>query len=94
MSPLAKPGGNVNPPYPTNVVWPDNMPHNARPTHIVLISLVVGVDGKVHDARVVQSRGKDSDEKALEAVRKWVFRPATKDGHKVAVTVQVEVPSR
>jgi TonB family protein len=31
------------------------------------------------------------DEKAIEAVKKWRFEPARKNGHAVAVRVNVEV---
>jgi outer membrane biosynthesis protein TonB len=31
------------------------------------------------------------DEKAIECVRKWEFRPGTKDGKPVTVGAQVEV---
>jgi len=34
------------------------------------------------------------DEKAIEAVRQWKFKPATKDGHPVAVQVNIEVSFR
>jgi TonB family protein len=34
------------------------------------------------------------DEKALEAVRTWKFTPAMKDGHPVAVQINVEVNFR
>jgi TonB family protein len=34
------------------------------------------------------------DEKALEAVRKWRFEPAMKDGHAVNVLVSIEVNFR
>jgi TonB family protein len=31
------------------------------------------------------------DEKAVEAVKKWRFQPARKNGHPVAVQISVEV---
>jgi TonB family protein len=34
------------------------------------------------------------DEKAIDAVRKWRFDPARKDGHPVAVPVNIEVNFR
>jgi len=41
--------------------------------------------------RVVRSLGLRLDEKAIEAVRKWSFEPAMRDGQPVAVQVHVEV---
>jgi periplasmic protein TonB len=34
------------------------------------------------------------DQKAIEAVRNWKFEPAMKDGHAVAVQINVEVNFR
>ena len=44
--------------------------------------------------RLQRSAGMGLDEKALEAVNKWRFEPATLDGHPVAVQVSVEVSFR
>lgn len=57
----------------------------------VVLWIIVGPDGKVHDARIQRSVGLGLDEKAIEAVREWKFDPAQKDGHPVAVAVSVEV---
>ena len=38
--------------------------------------------------------GMGLDEKAIEAVRKWKFEPAMKDGKPVAVQISVEVNFR
>jgi periplasmic protein TonB len=38
--------------------------------------------------------GMGLDEKALQAVKQWKFEPAMKDGHPVAVQMNVEVSFR
>jgi TonB family protein len=55
----------------------------------VVMSLVVGTDGRAHDIRVTQSIGRGLDEEAIKAVKKWRFQPGTNNG--VAVPVQIEV---
>jgi TonB family protein len=60
----------------------------------VLLSVVVGSDGMAHDVRVVKSLGGGLDEKALEAVRSWRFRPGRRNGVPVPVRAQIEVNFR
>jgi TonB family protein len=60
----------------------------------VLLWVVVGPDGKPRDVRVQRSLGMGLDEKAIEAVRQWKFEPSMKDGHPVAVQVNIEVNFR
>jgi periplasmic protein TonB len=57
----------------------------------VVLVAIIGPDGLPHDLRVQQSLGMGLDENAVEAVRTWRFRPATKDGHPVPVQIEVEV---
>ena len=61
---------------------------------IVLLVLVVDKDGRPSDIRVRQSLGMGLDEKALEAVSRWRFRPATLNGQAVATKIAVEVNFR
>jgi TonB family protein len=60
----------------------------------VILSIVVGADGKTRNIHVERSLGMGLDEKAMEAVRQWRFEPAMKDGKPVAVLVSVEVAFR
>ena len=50
-----------------------------------------GIDGRVHNARVVKSLEPTLDARALEAVKTWKFTPSTKDGKPVAVEMEIEV---
>ena len=60
----------------------------------VFIQIVVDENGDVKDIRVVRPLGLGLDEKAIEAVAKWRFKPGMKDGKPVAVIANVEVSFR
>ncbi len=60
----------------------------------VVLSVIVDPTGRVRDIRVVRSVGLGLDEKATDAVEKWRFTPGMRDGHAVAVQVNVEVNFR
>ena len=66
----------------------------ARRAGTVSISLVVDEAGNPQNPKVVRSLGLGLDEKAIEAVQKWKFKPGTKDGKPVPVIVSVEVNFR
>lgn len=65
-----------------------------RISGVVVISLLVGTDGLPTDLHVVKSVGAGLDEKALDAVSKYRFKPATKDGNPVPAKLTVEVSFR
>ena len=60
----------------------------------VVLSVIVGTDGRTHNIRVQRSLGLGLDEKAIQAIREWRFEPGRKDGAAVAVLVNVEVSFR
>lgn len=57
----------------------------------VILKLVVGVDGKVEDVRVLQSLDVVLDKKAVEAVQQWKFSPGRMKGLPVPAQMVVEV---
>jgi TonB family protein len=66
----------------------------AKRQGMCVLSLIVGTDGVTRNIRVVRSLGLGLDEKAIDAVRRWTFSPATKDGAKVPVQITVQVAFR
>ncbi len=86
-------GGKVTPPQvtiPSDAVY-DHAESEAKETGTVVLELIVTPNGLPEDIKVAKSLGPELDKKAIEAVRKWKFAPATKDGKPVAVRIKVEV---
>ena len=59
-----------------------------------MLWLIVDANGAPREIKVARSLGMGLDQKAIEAVRKWKFEPAMKDGRPVAVQINVEVNFR
>ena len=57
----------------------------------VLLSLVIGADGQPRDIQVARPLGLGLDERAVENVRAWQFKPGTRNGNPVDVMVNEEV---
>jgi TonB family protein len=56
-----------------------------------MLEVEVNTEGRVEHIRVRHSLGLGLDEKAMDAVRQWRFKPALKQGQPVAVQAQVSV---
>jgi len=86
-------GGGVSPPRQIYAPEPEfsEEARKAKYQGICVVELIVGVDGRPSDIRVVSALGMGLDEKAIEAVRNWRFEPAMKDGHPVRVPIQIQV---
>jgi periplasmic protein TonB len=89
-------GGGVSAPVPIFKVEPEysEEARKAKFQGTVLLAIVVDTDGKTRDIRVLRALGMGLDEKAIEAVAKWRFRPGYKDGKAVPVQANVEVNFR
>jgi TonB family protein len=92
---LYRVGNGVSAPIVLNSVEAE-FPNEAleRKYGMCLISVIVGVDGKPTNLRVVRSLGADMDQKAIEAVNRYRFKPAMKDQKPVRVQITVEVNFR
>ena len=89
-------GGDVSPPNVVEKVEPEytDEARKACFSGAVLLSLVIDNQGVPRDIRVVQPLGMGLDDKAIEAVQKWRFKPGLKNGQPVAVRAQVSVNFR
>jgi zinc D-Ala-D-Ala dipeptidase len=66
-------------------------PPGLRYLGVVKVQAVLDAEGNVTDAKLVRVVGKEIDSAALEAVRTWKFKPATRNGEPVPAVVIVEV---
>jgi TonB family protein len=66
----------------------------AKYSGTVVLAVVIDTSGQVTNIKVIKSLGLGLDEKAMEAVLRWRFRPGTKDGQPIVVQTQVEVDFR
>ena len=90
-------GGSISAPVALNSVEAEfsDEARRAKYQGVCLISVIVDAQGNPQNPRIVRALGMGLDEKALEAVRKYKFRPAMKDGKTpVPVMITVEVNFR
>jgi periplasmic protein TonB len=92
---IYKVGDGVLAPVPIKQVRPDYTAEAkaARIEGVVELRVVVLADGMVRDVTVTKSL--DSvlglDKQAVNAAKEWLFKPATKDGKPVAVSVTLQM---
>jgi len=86
-------GDGVSAPRPIFTPEPEfsEEARKAKYQGVVVLNIIVGTDGRVHNPRVVRSLGMGLDEKAMEGVKTWKFDPSKKDGRAVAVEMNIEV---
>jgi TonB family protein len=91
-----KAGGEVSSPILLSKVEPEYSEEARRAKYSGTVSLSVVVDeqGIPRDIKVVRPLGLGLDERAIQAVARWRFRPGTKNGHPVKVRATVEVSFR
>lgn len=61
---------------------------------VVVLAIEVGPDGRPRNLRVLETLGLGLDEKAIEAVSQWRFRPGYQNGRPVVTSATVEVRFR
>jgi len=95
--PLAGPllaEGKIEPPVPVRTAAPDvpaEFVQDGRPG-LVTVNFIVDEQGAVQDPKVEKTTSAMLDHPAVQAVKKWKFRPARKDG--VPFAMRVSIPIR
>jgi len=89
-------GGGVSPPSVIFKVEPEysEEARKAKFQGTVVLFVVVDEKGNPRDLKVIRPLGLGLDQKAIEAVAKWRFKPGMKDGRAVAVQATIEVNFR
>ncbi len=89
-------GGEVSSPILISKVEPEysEEARKAKYSGTVLLSVVVDEHGIPQDIHVVRPLGLGLDEKAIEAVQRWRFRPGIRNGKPVRVRATIEVSFR
>jgi len=89
-------GGGVSPPSVLYRVDPEysEEARKAKYSGTVVLYIEVDTSGHASNVRVLKAIGLGLDEKAIEAVNKWRFKPGLKDGKPVKVRAQIEVNFR
>jgi TonB family protein len=84
--------GAVQPPQA--LATPDPLLDEADLNAKVSVSFVIGTDGRVHSALILESAGPNEDRTILDAVRFWRYRPALCNGVPTEAEAKVEFSSR
>lgn len=86
-------GGGVSSPEVIYKVEPEfsEEARKAKFMGVVTVTLIVNTQGLPQDVHVIRGVGMGLDDKAVEAVRQYKFKPAMENGKPVPVRVNVEV---
>lgn len=86
-------GSGVSPPRPTYSPEPEfsERARRAKFQGVVTLGVVVNAEGLPTNIHILSPLGCGLDAKAVQAVERWRFSPAVKDGQPVPAEIQVEV---
>jgi protein TonB len=89
-------GGDVSSPVLVSKVEPEysEEARRAKYSGSVMLSVVIDEQGIPQNIHVVSPLGLGLDEKAIEAVQRWRFRPGLRNGKPVRVLASIEVSFR
>jgi beta-glucosidase len=95
-TPLARVGGGVSAPVALNMVEAQfsDEARNAHYEGVCIVQVIVDAKGNPQNPRIVRALGLGLDAKAIEAVKRYKFKPAMKNGTPVPVMISVQVNFR
>jgi protein TonB len=89
----ARADDSIEPPVPVRTVapkYPESMRRDGS-SGVVTVSCTIDEKGNVQEPKVEKASNTVFAEPALEALRKWKFKPATKGGTAVAIHVSFPI---
>lgn len=83
----------AEPPVPVRTVPPDYPPDLRRDgvSGLVMVKCTIDENGNVVDPQVEKSSNPSFEKPAVEALKKWKFKPAKQDGAPVAIKVSIPI---
>ena len=90
--PLTQAAAGRENPVPVRTVAPE-YPRTLKEQNVsglVMVKCTIDEQGNVSEASVAKSSNEQFDRFAMDAVKKWKFKPAKQDG--AAISVQVTIP--
>ena len=96
ISGMVRNGRKITPPQLIYKVEPEfsEAARKAKYQGTVVLAIEVDATGHPRNVRVLEQLGLGLDEKAIEAVSQWRFRPGSEDGRPVVTSATVEVSFR
>lgn len=81
------------PPVPVRTVPPDYPPELRREgvSGLVMIKCTIDEQGNVVDPQIEKSSNMAFEKPAVEALKKWKFKPAKQDGNPIAIKVSIPI---
>jgi protein TonB len=83
----------VEPPVPVRTaapIFPYQLRHEGV-SGIVFVSCLIDTDGNVSDTKVVKASDDGFVRPALDAIKKWKFKPAQRDGNNISCRVNIPI---
>ena len=79
---------------PEPLATPNPLLDIAEPSAKISVSFIIGTDGRVHSALILESAGPAEDRTILDTVRSWRYRPAMCNGAATETEGKIEFSSR
>lgn len=93
-TPKVEPLAEYREPEPINEAlpaWNPPDPSAARREYVGLLRVVIGTDGRVDSARMLEGSHPMYDAAALRVAKQWTYKPATRDGKPITASRDIRI---